>query len=247
MTAPHFLARAPLIVLAVVCLGAADPEVDRGLSLFKALEYDRAVVILGRALSRTDLSRADRIEALQALAFSYTILQDEVHARETFHRLLDLEPSYEVPSSQSPRYREAFAKARTTWIEGRKVRFTLEDDPTQIIGILSGDPARVGEVVAKTDRGEASAIRCTKERCSGERPDVPFTIEVRDHNGTVLEASGPYDPVGEREGVLPWWAWAAIGAGIVGGGVMVLVAASPGDPPAGSLGSLQLPLRSDDR
>lgn len=230
-----------LLLLSVPCLGASDPDVSRGLSLFRALEYDRAVVVLGRALVREDLTRDDRLEGLEALAFSYTILQDGVHAEETFHRLLDLQPSYEVPASQSPRLRESFAEARTTWLAGRKITVTVIPDPSDVRAQLGGDPGRVGQVVARTEAGEATRLDCKAGRCTGPKPDATFTVEVRDHVGTVLATAGPFEPRDDPGGPLPWWGWAIAGAGVVGGAAIVLLLASPSDAPPGDLGTLRLP------
>ena len=88
---------APLLLLAVALAGnplTSDPEIKSGLGLLDKLEYDRAVVVLGRALTRPDLPKVDRVAGLEALAFAYTILDDRVHADETFCELLDVYPEY---------------------------------------------------------------------------------------------------------------------------------------------------------
>ncbi len=220
---------------------AVDPEVASGIGLLERLEYDRAVVVLGRALTRPDLTPGDRVAGLEALAFAYAILDDRVHADETFCDLLDVSPGYTVAASRSPRLRDAFTRAKQVWEAGREVDFALDPAAPDVAGTLSGDPRRLGAVLTKTDDGETSALRCEGASCRGERPGDRFRVELLDHGGALLATAGPYEGSGAGAGLLPWWAWVAIGVGAVGMGAVVVAAASPGDPPAGTLGVIQLP------
>lgn len=220
----------------------ADPEVLGGLSLLERLEYDRAVVVLGRALTRSDLSRSDRLAGLEALAFAYTILDDRVHADETFADLLDFAPTYQVAAGRSPRLRDGFTRGKKAWEAGRQVGFSLDPTAADVAGTLSGDPRRLGEVRVRTEDGVSEALRCEGSACRGSRPEESFHVELVDHAGTVLATAGPYEGRSvPGSALLPWWVWVAIGVGAVGMSAVVIAAASPGDPPAGTLGTIQLP------
>lgn len=229
------------LLLAAPPAAATDPDVAQGLALFGALEYDRAVVVLGRALTKPDLAASDERSALEALAFSYTVLDDAVHGAETFGRLLDRDPSFEVDPSRSPRLRQGFARAKEAWLAGRRISVALDPDPSRISLRLSGDPARVGEVVAIDEAEHLEGLRCERRSCVGVRPPRPFRIEVRDHRGAPLASAGPFAGAAVEEAPFPWWAYLAIGAGIVATGAIVIGAALPQTAPNGSLGRFELP------
>ncbi len=236
---------APLLLLAVALAGnplTSDPEIKSGLGLLEKLEYDRAVVVLGRALTRSDLPKVDRVAGLEALAFAYTILDDRVHADETFCELLDVYPEYRIVPSRSPRLRDAFARAKALWTRGREVAFTLDPRAPDLAGTLSGDPRRLGAVRARSDDGELLPLACDGATCRGPRPRARFRVELEDHAGTLLATAGPFDGDDRRSDTAwPWWAWVAVGVGAVGLGAVVVGVASPGEPPDGTLGTMRLP------
>src|SRR5687768_6410914 len=87
---------------------AVDPEVAEGLGLYQSLKYDRAVVVLGRALAKPDLGEDDRRTAMETLGFAYTVLGDTVNAELTFWALLDREPGHVLDPNLSPRLRDAY-------------------------------------------------------------------------------------------------------------------------------------------
>lgn len=239
----------PTLVLALA-LGAvpaaaaadASAEVKEGLSLFGNLEYDRAVVILGRALTSAELSPADRRAGLEALAYCYAILDDAVHADERFAALLDADPSFQVDPARSPRLRGAFARAKEAWSKGRQVGLALEPDSERLVGSLSGDPARIGSVVAIDEGGGEEPLRCERQACAGARPKARFRIEIRDHRGVPLKVLGPFDGRQDAgDGAFPWWGYLAIGAGALATGAIIVAAVVPRGVPSGSLGRFDLP------
>lgn len=230
--------------LSFVLAAAVDPEVAEGLELYRSLKYDRAVVVLGRALAQPDITDEDRRDALETLGFAYIVLGDEINAELTFHALLDADPAYAPDGRLSPRLRDAIAGAKTSWTRARAIqlRLTSSLSKKQLTGELEGgDPRRAKTVRTRDLLGGTSLLYCTARTCRGERPDSSFYIDVLDHTGSNLHTSGPFEPEYSSTDT-PWWVYAAIAAGIVAGGVTVAVALSPGDgPPNGSLGKLQLP------
>jgi hypothetical protein len=233
----------PAFALACAAI-AEDPEVREGLELYRELKYDRAVVVLGRALAKRDLPDVDRSVALETLGFAYTVLGDTVNAQLTFHTLLDRRPKHALDPALSPRLRDAFTEAKRSWTEGRKIRFQLTSglEKKELAGeLVGGDPLRVGAVVARDESGVSSPLYCKDRACRGGRPDEVFFIDVADHRGTKLDTSGPFTPVNTSEDT-QIWIYAGIAAAVIGGGIALSVAlASGGDAPSGSLGRLQLP------
>jgi hypothetical protein len=210
--------------------------------MYERLEYDRAVVALGRALTKTEVSRADRVKALETLGFAYTVLGDPVHAESSFSALLDLAPGHAVAASLSPRLRDAFDRARASWSEGRHVVFALTSslgDKDLVVVMSSGDPARVGSVAAREEHGRGEPLYCKGRECRGSRPDAPFYIDVRDHTNAMLTTGGPYLP--EQHQGIAWWIWGSLALAAIGGGMALAFALRKDEAPPGSLGRLQLP------
>lgn len=223
---------------------AQDADVREGLELYRSLQYDRAVVVLARALGKSRLSEADRAEALETLGFAYTVLGDGGNGELTFHALLDLEPQHTLDAGLSPRLRDAFSAAKKSWSAGRKLHFQLTSSlaKKELTGELQGgDPERAGAVTAREESGKTSPLYCQARACRGERPDEMFFVDVADHQGAILDSSGPHEPELSSDGP-PWWLYAVIAVGVLGGGVAISVAFSGrDDAPVGSLGKLQLP------
>jgi hypothetical protein len=232
------------LLLGLALAAAVDPEVTEGLELYRSLKYDRAVVVLGRALAKTNISDEDRHDALETLGFAYIVLGDEINAELTFHTLLDTAPSYAPDGRLSPRLRDAITAAKSSWSRGRAIQFRLTSSlaKNEIAGELEGgDPRRVGSVRTRELLGATAPVYCKARGCRGERPGGSFYIDVLDHAGTILHTSGPHEPELSPEAT-PWWIYAAIVAGVVGGGIAIAVATSGGEEaPPGSLGKLQLP------
>jgi hypothetical protein len=221
---------------------AEDSDIRAGVAMYERLEYDRAVVALGRALTNPNLATADREKALEILGFAYTVLGDTVHAESAFSALLDLSPGHAVAASLSPRLRDAFEHARAMWSEGRHVVFALTSslrDKELVVVMSSGDPERVGSVVAREEHGSSQPLYCKGRECRGSRPDGPFYVDVRDHMNAMLTTGGPFTP-DQNQGIA-WWVWGSLALAALGGGVALVFALRREEAPPGSLGRLQLP------
>ena len=232
--------RPTALLAAVLCLAAGgSSDITQGLSLYEALEYDRAVVILGRALGRDDLGEDERTQGLQTLAFCYVVLDDDEQAEETFHALFDHHPAHRLGVDASPRLSQAYDHARATWAAGRRIQLDASAHGSMVSVTLTGDPRRVGRVVTVAGDRRAALV-CQRDRCEGARPPEEFTVTALDHRGTPLATSTALPGAGAS--VPTWMIWAAVGIAVIAGGVAAGVAISrPGDPPEGNLGTLRLP------
>jgi hypothetical protein len=239
--------RLVIAALAALSLAARDPDLERGLELFERLEYDRAIVVLQRALARPTLPLDERARALETVAFAYSVLDDRPSAERAFQSLLDVDPRYEVPASRSPRLRQAFQAAKQAWTRGRVVEIEVRLTDDEVHLELTGDPERRRAVRVVTTpvegadaAGEARVIACVGARCDAPRPREGFVVEVLDHRGARLAVSAPQPPRPRPpEGTT--WLWVALGAAAaLGGAIAIGVAAQP-QPPEGTLGRLPLP------
>jgi hypothetical protein len=103
--------------------GAARPQQDliaRGQSLFEDQQYEESIQTLSGALVRPNNSKPQKIEIYRLLALNYITLNRKDEAESAVRGLLAIEPSYALPASESPRFRDFFANVKQKWeAEGR--------------------------------------------------------------------------------------------------------------------------------
>jgi hypothetical protein len=112
------MARAIICLLLAVSFAHADPAQDaqaiesflaKGQTLFNDQEYSAAIQALSPVTRDVRATRAQRLRALEIVALSHFIKQDEGAARATFERILDIDPGYQLrDTSGSPKIRAFF-------------------------------------------------------------------------------------------------------------------------------------------
>jgi len=99
---------------------APQDLIARGQSLFEDQQYEESIQTLSAALVRPNNTKPQRIEIYRLLALNYITLNRKDEAESAVRGLLAIEPSYSLPPSESPRFRDFFASVRTKWeAEGR--------------------------------------------------------------------------------------------------------------------------------
>lgn len=99
---------------------SARDLIERGRTLFDDQKYEESIQVLSAALVRPGNSKADRIDINRLLAFNYITLNRRDEAESAIRGLLALEPGYDLPASESPRFRDVFTSVRAKWeAEGR--------------------------------------------------------------------------------------------------------------------------------
>lgn len=107
--------------------------VQRGRDLYEDQRYEDSIQTLSGALVRPGNTRAQRIEIYRLLAFDYIILGRKDEADAAVRALLSLQPDFELPRSESPRFRDFFAATRTRWeAEGRPGLVTEQTAPRPV-------------------------------------------------------------------------------------------------------------------
>jgi hypothetical protein len=89
--------------------------IDRAREMFDDQAYEESIQTLSGALVRPGTSKTDRVEVYKLLAFNYITLGKTEEADAAVRALLVLDETYELPSSESPRFRDFFKKTRATW------------------------------------------------------------------------------------------------------------------------------------
>jgi tetratricopeptide (TPR) repeat protein len=99
---------------------ASTALVTRAQAQFDDQQYEESVQTLSAVLVRPGQSREQRIRVYRLLALNYITLGRKEDAESAVRAILALDPSYALPSSESPKFRDFFADTKTRWeAEGR--------------------------------------------------------------------------------------------------------------------------------
>ncbi len=103
--------------------------VQRGQQLFDDQQYEESVQTLSAALLRPSNTKAHRIEIYRLLALNYITLNRRDEAESAVRGLLSIEPSYALPATESPRFRDFFGTVRAKWEEEGRPGLVKETEP----------------------------------------------------------------------------------------------------------------------
>jgi len=94
--------------------------VQRGRELFDDQRYEESIQTLSGALVRPSNTPEQKLEIYRLLALDHITLGHAEEAENFVRALLSAQPGYELPRSESPRFRDFFAAVRAKWeAEGR--------------------------------------------------------------------------------------------------------------------------------
>lgn len=105
---------------------SAKALIKKGQEQFDEQLYEESIQTLSAALMRPGTAKKEKIRVYQLLAYNYIVLQRDEEADGAVRGLLVLDPKYELPETESPRFRDFFEKTRETWNE--EGRPGLEED-----------------------------------------------------------------------------------------------------------------------
>lgn len=131
--------------------------IQRGSELFDDAEYEQSIQTLSAALLRPGSTKQEKVEIYRLLAYNYIVLKRNDEADAAVRGLLVLDESYQLPSSESPRFRDFFKATREKWeAEGKPGREKSEAPVEKPIRILHQSPAQVapGSTIKLTGRVE---------------------------------------------------------------------------------------------
>jgi tetratricopeptide (TPR) repeat protein len=165
-------ARVAPFVLAAMMHGIAAPAfaqqqdlIGRGRSLFEDQQYEESIQTLSAALLRPNMTKPQRIEVYRLLALNYITLGRKDEAESAVRGLLALEPSYALPQSESPRFRDFFDTVRKKWEAEGRPGLVTEGAPAA--------PAPVGMKHASPSQVEPNT-------------EIPLTVQLEDPQGRVF-------------------------------------------------------------
>lgn len=109
---------------------------------FDDQQYEDSIQTLSAALVRPSNTKAQKVEIYRLLALDYITLGRTEEADAAVRGLLVAQPDYRMPESESPRFRDFFAKARAKWeAEGRPGLVTEEAAPKGVT-LKHGPPSQ---------------------------------------------------------------------------------------------------------
>jgi len=178
----------------------AQPQdlVEKGRALFEDQQYEESIQTLSAALLRPSNTPQQRVEIYRLLALNYITLGRKDEAESAVRGLLVQQPDYQLPASESPRFRDFFAQTRTKWeSEGRPG--LAKEEPTQKPVVLKhGSPSQVDadkqvELRARLDDPDGRTGTVKLFYRTGARGD--FTESVAHVEGGTVVARIPANAV----------------------------------------------------
>ncbi|MBL9023796.1 MAG: hypothetical protein JNL21_16500 [Myxococcales bacterium] len=88
--------------------------------MFDDQRYEESIQTLSGALVRPGSKPAERIEIYKLLAFNYITLAKSDEADSAARAIFVLDEAFELPKSESPRFREFFEKSKKAWVDEGK-------------------------------------------------------------------------------------------------------------------------------
>jgi hypothetical protein len=117
--------------------------VARGQALFEDQQYEESIQTLSGALVRPSNTKQQKIEIYRLLALNYITLAHKEEAEGAVRGLLSLEPTYELPQRESPRFRDFFAAVKVKWdAEGRPGLVKEAEGPPAPVTMKHSSPSQ---------------------------------------------------------------------------------------------------------
>lgn len=114
--------------------------IDQAKEKFDDQQYDESIQKLSAALLRPDITKAQKSEVYRWLAYNYIVLKQDDSAKTAIYALYAVDEDYELPKSESPKFREPFTKYKQQWLDDGKPGQQKEEKPVTPV-VLKHSPA----------------------------------------------------------------------------------------------------------
>jgi hypothetical protein len=116
--------------------------IARGRELFDDQQYEESIQTLSAALLRPGNTKAQKVDVYRLLALNYITLNRKEEAESAVRGLLCIDPEYQLPAAESPRFRDFIAGTRAKWeAEGRPGLEKPEAPPPPPVGMRHTSPS----------------------------------------------------------------------------------------------------------
>jgi hypothetical protein len=190
--------------------------IARGQSLFDDQQYEESIQTLSGALVRPNNTKAQKQEIYRLLALNYITLNHKDEAEAAVRGLLSLDPTYELPARESPRFRDFFATVKQRWeAEGRPGLVKDTEAPPAPVTMKHSSPSKAEpstqiDLTATLDdpRGRVKEVKLYYRKGSSGK----FEEAVASLDGVHVSASIP--PSAVKGPVVEYYLQGTDGAGL---------------------------------
>jgi len=119
--------------------------IQKGRDMYEDQRYEESIQALSGVVVRADATKDEKILAYQLLAFNNIVLGKNEEADAFSRAVFVLDESFELPSSESPKFREFFEKSKKAWeAEGKpgKVEDGAAPSETKRVIVKHASPAQ---------------------------------------------------------------------------------------------------------
>lgn len=118
--------------------------IGRAQDMFDDARYEESIQTLSGALVRPGTSSEERVKVLKLLAFNYITIGKNEEADAAVRAIYVLDETFELPNTESPRFRDVFKKTKSTWeSEGKPGREAAKATAETPIRIVHSPPPQV--------------------------------------------------------------------------------------------------------
>ena len=178
----------------------APPQdlIEKGRQLFEDQRYEESIQALSAALLRPDNTKEQKVEIYRLLALDYITLGRKEEADSAVRGLLVVQPDYELPPTESPRFRDFFAEARARWEAEGRPGLVKEAPARRPVVLRHGSPASAKrnepiELRAKLEDPDGRAAGVTLRYRAGSRGE--FATATAELEGASVRARIPASAV----------------------------------------------------
>jgi len=124
-------------------VGSQDKDlVAKAQALFDDQQYEESIQTLSAALVRPSNTKEKKVEIYRLLSLNYITLNRKEEAESAVRGLLSIQPDYQLPPGESPRFRDFFTAVRSKW-EGEGRPGLVKDDPNlPKVNVKHGAPSQ---------------------------------------------------------------------------------------------------------
>lgn len=119
--------------------------IKKGQDYFDEQAYEESIQTLSAALMRPGIAKKEKVQVYKLLAYNYIVLNRTEEADGAVRGLLVLDESFELPETESPRFRDFFNDTRDKWEEEGKPGQEKAGAPVSQVKIKHTPPAQVDE------------------------------------------------------------------------------------------------------
>ncbi len=176
----------------------APDLIQKGQQLFEDQQYEESIQTLSAALVRPTNTKEQKVEIYRLLALNYITLGRKDEAESAVRGLLVQNPDYQLPTTESPRFRDFFAEVRKKWEAEGRPGIVKEKPQEKAIVIKSAAPSTIdaGQQVDIAGKVEDPDDRVKTVKLYYRAGSSGDFIEVEAHkDGESIRISIPGDAV----------------------------------------------------